>query len=476
MRYAIVHQSGSSPLIHGFKNLFSPQIGSQDFGDGDAAVTVLVLFDDCGDNAAGRQARGVEGVYEFVFAGFCAFESDAAASCLVVAGIGCGADFFVFVHAGDPDFNVVGFGHGRADVFCGEHGDAVMQAQVPGEFFGFVDEFFECVFGVFGAGELEHFDFVELVSANHAPFLCPITAGFFAIAGGVGEEFFGQVCFRDDFVPVEVDECGFRGGQEELYFVVAGFEVEYVVGKFGELSGGEAACFVEYVWGQYKFVAVGDVAVDEVVEQGPFEARAVTDIEPESRSAHFDAAFVVDQAKMGDEVDVVIGIEVGCGFFTPGAYDAVVFFVSGRYVVCGYVGEAFDKLMDVLLDFREFGFNGFDAGRDVAHFRLYLGDVSARFFYLGDLGRDAVAFCAQLSGFCDVCAAFFIPDEQVCEVDVVHAFFQCLSDAFGVFANEIDVEHEGLLLKRIGKNVPICWAICGHFDHYVPFLPHVFFS
>ena len=50
--------------------------------------------------------------------------------------------------------------------------------------------------------------------------------------------------------------------------------------------------------------------------------------------------------------------------------------------------------MDVLLDFREFGFNGFDAGRDVAHFCLYLGDVSTRFFYLGDLGRDAVALCA----------------------------------------------------------------------------------
>ena len=118
-------------------------------------------------------------------------------------------DFFVFVHARDPDFDVIGFGHGCADVFCGEHGDAVMQAQVSGEFFGFVDEFFERVFGVFGAGELEHFDFVELVTANHAPFLCPIAAGFFAITGGVGEEFFGEVCFGDDFVPVEVDERGF---------------------------------------------------------------------------------------------------------------------------------------------------------------------------------------------------------------------------------------------------------------------------
>ena len=281
-------------LRYGFKNFFSPQIGAQDFGDGDAAIPILMLFHDCGDDAAGCQARGVEGVYEFVFAGFCAFESDAAASGLIVAGIGCGADFFVFVHAGDPDFNVVGFGHGCADVFGGEHGDAVMQAQTLGELFGFVDEFFERVFGVFGAGELEHFDFVELVTANHAPFLCAIAAGFFAIARGVGEEFFGQVGFWDDFVPVEVDECGFRGGQEELHFVVAGFEVEYVVGKFGELSGGEATGFVEYVRGQYKFVAVGDVAVDEVVEQGPFEACAVADIEPEARSAHFDAALVVD--------------------------------------------------------------------------------------------------------------------------------------------------------------------------------------
>ena len=46
--------------------------------------------------------------------------------------------------------------------------------------------------------------------------------------------------------------------------------------------------------------------------------------------------------------------------------------------------------------------------------------------------------------------AFFIPGEQVCEVDVVHAFFQCLGDVFGVFANEVDVEHEEVLLKRSG--------------------------
>ena len=334
-------------------------------------------------------------MYEFVFAAFCAFESDAAASCLVVAGIGCGADFFVFVHAGDPDFDVIGFGHGGTDVFCGEHGYAVMQAQALGEFFGFVDEFFKRVFGIFGTGELEHFDFVELVTANHASFLRPITAGFFAITGGVGEEFFGQVFFWNDFVPVEVDQCGFRGGQEELHFVVAGFEVEYVVGKFGELPGGKSAGFVEYVRGQYKFVSVVDVAVDEVVEQGPFETRAVADVEPEARPTHFDAAFVVDQAKMGDEIDVVLGIKVGCGFFAPGACDSIVFFVSGGYVVCGYVGEAFDKCVDVLLDFCEFGFNGFDAGRDFAHFYLYLSDVSARFFYLGDLGGDCVAFCAS---------------------------------------------------------------------------------
>ena len=32
---------GGWELIHGFKNLFSPQIGSQDFGDSDAAVFVL---------------------------------------------------------------------------------------------------------------------------------------------------------------------------------------------------------------------------------------------------------------------------------------------------------------------------------------------------------------------------------------------------------------------------------------------------
>ena len=47
---------GINPWVQ--KSLF-PQIGAQDFGNGDAAVTVLILFDDCGDDAAGRQAEAL---------------------------------------------------------------------------------------------------------------------------------------------------------------------------------------------------------------------------------------------------------------------------------------------------------------------------------------------------------------------------------------------------------------------------------
>ena len=360
---------------------------------------------------------------ELVFAGFRAFEPDAAASGLIVARIGGGTDFLVFAHARNPNFDVVGFGHGRADVSGGEQGDAVVQAEALHEFFGFGDEFFERGFGIFGTGELEHFDFVELVAANHAPLLRAVTARFLAIAGRVRKEFFGQVRFQKDLVSVKVDQRGFRGGQEELHFVGVCFEVKHIVGKFGELPGGKPTGFVENVWGQDKFVAVADVAVDKVVEQCPFEARAIADVEPETGTPHFDAALVVDQAEVRDEVDVIFGVEVRCGFFAPSADRTVVFLASARHVVGRDIGKPLEECVDAVLDFRQVGFEGFDAGRDVAHFPLHWGDVFAGFFEGGNLCGDFVAFFAQVPGFCDVGAARCVPGEQVRKVYVVHAFF-----------------------------------------------------
>ena len=180
--------------------------------------------------------------------------------------------------------------------------------------------------------------------------------------------------------------------------------------NLGELSGGKATGFVEDVWGQYKFVTVVNVAVDEVVEQGPFEACAVADVEPEAGSAHFDAAFVVDQAQMGDEFDVVLGGQSRVRVFRPMCVRRGCFLcLQGGTSSAGMLGR---------LSINRWMFCSISASSvSMVLMRVETSRISVciwamsppAFLYLRDLGRDAVASRAQLPSFCDVACGVFHP-------------------------------------------------------------------
>ena len=179
--------------------------------DDNRAIRLLELLKDRREDAGSGEARPVERVAELNFAFGVAIADHSTAS-LIVAGVGDGRDFLVDVHGRDPDFDVVGPGHGMGAVAGGKLVDLVAKAESFDKFLGLLDHLFEGGVAAFFGGVLDHFHFVELIAADHAPLFSAVGAGFLAVAGGVGEIFPREIIEIEDLVAVEVHQSGFGGG------------------------------------------------------------------------------------------------------------------------------------------------------------------------------------------------------------------------------------------------------------------------
>jgi hypothetical protein len=120
--------------------------------------------------------------------------------------------------------------------------------------------------GVFGAGELDQLDLLELVLADDAARVFAGGAGLGAEAGGVGGEADGQARVVEDLVAVEVGDGDLGGGDEPVVVVFElaagdGFGVgigaaEEVFGELGQLAGAEEGLGVDHEGRQDFGVAV----------------------------------------------------------------------------------------------------------------------------------------------------------------------------------------------------------------------------
>ena len=131
--------------------------------------------------------------------------------------------------------------------------------------------------------KLEHLYLIELVAPDHALLLRPGRARLPAEAGGVGEELLGQVGLGEDLVPIHAGQGGLGGGEHVVDPVVGGvLDLIHLVGELGELAGGLPALVLQHVGGQDELIPVGQVAVDEVVQQGPLQPGAQAGVHPEA--------------------------------------------------------------------------------------------------------------------------------------------------------------------------------------------------
>ena len=140
---------------------------------------------------------------------------------------------------------------------------------------------------------MNHFNFVELVTTNHASFFGTIGASFFTVAWGVGEIFLWKIILRENFVTVKVHKSGLSGWKDEFLWF-GSFKPEDIFFEFWELTGCVAALFIKDVWRENHLISVSKVAGDEVVDKSPLQTSAQIGVNPGSGTGNLGASLVVD--------------------------------------------------------------------------------------------------------------------------------------------------------------------------------------
>ena len=226
-------------------------------------------------------------------------------------------------------------------------------------------------------------------------------------------------------------------------------EVEpiHLVGEFGELPRAVTASVIELVRGQYEFVTVFQVLLDEIVEQRPLETGAVTAVYPESVSAEFDAALVVNQPQRRAKVDVVFDGEIEHGRLAEHSHHLIVFLFAGKQVGVGNVGQTGQEIRYPLF---ESGDCLVPAGNFVAygaHFLEYVVNGFARFFEGGDFRGNFVAARFQLLDVGDAFFALVVPRDEQSEIRFATFFEKSRRHFGGILPYSVDVEHLFILRR-----------------------------
>ncbi len=285
---------------------FAVHVWDEGLGYFDAAVGLLVVFEDCEIGSAYGEAAAVEGVEELGLAGSGWAVADVGSAGLEGLEVGAGADLAVEVLAGEPDFEVVGLGGGETHVAGAEEHAAVGEAELFEDGLGVAGEGLVLFVGLFGRGELDQLDLLELVLTDHAADVFAVAAGFGAEAGGVGAVGDGELGLVEGLVAEEVGDGDFGGGDEPVVVLLqlAGavgslvVAVEEVFGELGKLAGAEEGFGIDHVGGQDFGVAMlGCVEVEHEVGEGTLETGSLAVVDDEAGAGDFCGAVEVEDAQ-----------------------------------------------------------------------------------------------------------------------------------------------------------------------------------
>ena len=92
-------------LVDRHHDLEAAHVGLQDLGDGDAAVGLQMVLEECDEHTRRSHAGVVQSVGQIGLA-ILALDADVEAASLCIAQVGAGADFEVFLLAGAPCLDV----------------------------------------------------------------------------------------------------------------------------------------------------------------------------------------------------------------------------------------------------------------------------------------------------------------------------------------------------------------------------------
>lgn len=179
-----------------------------------------------------------------------------------------------------PDFDVIGFGGSETDVAGAKFDNSIVEAEELEDFFRMASEGFEGIHGGLRGGDMNEFDFVELMHANQAAGAKAGAACFPAEAGGVGGVVDGELLVLEDLVAVKIGDGDFSSRDEVE--VVFGAVVD-LIAELGKLPGADKALgFDEERRADLGVAVLGGMKVEKEVDESALEARPRATIDDES--------------------------------------------------------------------------------------------------------------------------------------------------------------------------------------------------
>ena len=317
-----------------------------------------------------------------------------------------------------------------------------MKPELLNQPFRLADQLFKCGVRAVFRGILHHFHFIELMPADHAPFLRTVASRFPAIAGRIGDIFPRQLRHIQDFSPMEIDEGRLGGGEHELLFTARRiFNPIYLIHELRELPRHVSAVVSQHMRGQDKFVPVGNVFLDEEIEDRPFQTGAPAPVNP--AAGQLGAPFIVDQSQAFTELHMVFRLKIENRLFSERMQDAVFLFSSGSKIVVRQIRQGEKQGLLLVLEFRQRRIPYFDFGRKLFHPGHQGGGIAALLFDLGDFfGIGVLLGFHSLHFACELAAAHVDIQDFIHHGVEVHVPFAYPGlDQIGISAYQFDVQH-----------------------------------
>ena len=322
-----------------------------------------------------------------------------------------------------------------------------MEAQTLHQSFSLGDQLFKGSIGAFGGGELEHFHLVELVTAHHAALVGTVGTGLTTEAGCVSEHLGGQIALLQHFVTEIGSQSGLGGGQHIVNAALVGGVGDLInlVGKLGELAGGNAALVLQHMRRQDEFITVGDVGVDEIVQQSPLQTGAHALVAPKAVAAHLDATLIVDQIQTGAQIHVILGFKVKGVRFAEIAQGLVVLFAAGQQIGVRQVGQTQHQILIFGLDDRDLAVVFLDGFLQSVHLGKDGGGILTGLLHGRDLLGHGILLGLQIVGLADQCAALIVQLQNALDglTGILALASQQVDDLFGIFLDTSNIQHSG---------------------------------
>ena len=206
--------------------------------------------------------------------------------------------------------------------------------------------------GLVRMDDLHQLDLVELVLADHAACVLAVGTGFRTEAGRMTDELQRQPVRGQNFIPHDVGDGNFGGGnQVKLSPVGFGYR-EQVFLELRQLPGAAHAVRVDHIGHVHFGVAVlAAVHVEHELRNCAMQARQRSLHQREARAADLCRGIEIQHAQPGPDIDMILGGKVELARLAhPADLDVVVSGCSGRHARMRQVWNSKQEVIDRFQD------------------------------------------------------------------------------------------------------------------------------